>query len=203
MHSLKAWFTLGRSETPKKRRFICLFVFLPDKDCRFADEKPREYKSHKKATEKLPPIIKQETIVRQEAILRQEAIPKQETIFRQEAIPNPELKLQPLEKQTQNKELADLLSKTPPLRSIYLTWKDQHSAVFRNSSHIMNYFVPYGPIERVVYCSRNSAIVVFYLIRSACLAADIASKQLAQYELFVLWFPEYLQMPMVKSFMLR
>lgn len=138
-----------------------------------------------KQTEKLPPILKQEAISKHETILKREP------------------KLQPLEKQAQNQELANLLSRTPPLRSIYIRWKDEHSAVFRNSSYIMNYFVPYGPIERVVYCSRNSAIVVFYLIRSACLAADIVSKQLVQYELFALWFPEYLQMPMVKSFMLR
>ena len=63
--------------------------------------------------------------------------------------------------------------------------------------------MPYGPIERVTYCSENSAIIVFKLIRSACAASAAASKQLTQYELYVIWLPEYLQVPIRRKFSLQ
>ena len=106
-----------------------------------------------------------------------------------------------LERRARDQALTYTLWKTPPLRSVYIRWKSNHSSVaFCDVQTVMGFFRPYGPIERVVYSSPNSAIVVFNLIRSACSAAANASQKYSQYSLFVVWLPQYLQVPMEKSF---
>lgn len=110
-----------------------------------------------------------------------------------------------LERRIQRQAMTYTLWKTPPLRSVYIRWKiSRTSAIFCQSDRIKRFFEAYGPVERVVFCSEKSAIIVFKLIGSACTAASTsASWQFSQYHLHVIWLPEYLQVPIQKRFCLK
>ena len=106
-----------------------------------------------------------------------------------------------LEERQQIQEVAHTTLTAPPLKSIYLRWRRyRNSSVLLNSDRIKAFFMPYGPVERVIFCSETSAIVVFKLVRSACIAGQNASKQLVNYRINATWLPDYLQVPMKKGY---
>ncbi len=111
-------------------------------------------------------------------------------------IANETTKLDNFEKRIKNQAMTYLLWKTPPMQSIYIRWpKSRLNPEFSSSSAFLSPFKQYGPFERVVKCTENSAIVVFTLIRSACHAATHYSKQVVP-RMFVVWLPEYLGISM-------
>ena len=106
-----------------------------------------------------------------------------------------------LEKGTQKQVLAYTTRRTSLLKSIYITWRNYRKpSVFQSSEHMKSFFMSYGPIERVVYCSEDSAILVFKLIRSAYIASVYATTRLSQYHINVIWLPEYLEATIKKTF---
>lgn len=109
-----------------------------------------------------------------------------------------------LEKATQRQELGYTARRTPPLKSIYIKWKNyKKRSVFQSSEQIKRFFTQFGPVERVVYCSEDCAILVFKLIRSAYIASVYASTQFSRYHVHVMWLPEYLEATIKNTFACR
>ena len=109
-----------------------------------------------------------------------------------------------LERRIQRQAIRHTLRKTPPLQSVYVRWKEQAvPSAFSNAENMKAFFASHGPVERIVYYSRTSAIVVFKLIRSACTAAVNTEWKCRQHELRIVWLPECLQIPVQRKICLQ